>query len=421
MLTAAWTPLRPHKLQSELWRTRANFVSVAAGRGSGKTELARRRVVRMLPVRKPWPDPMYFYAVPTRAQAKRVAWNAIKRLVPTEWLAHAPHESDMVIDTVYGSSLHVVGMDKPQRIEGNQWDGGVVDESCDQKPGHFGLSIVPALSHRNGWCWRIGVPKRAGPGASDFKQFFDNDSEAYTWPSSDILSEDQLRWAREHLDAKDFREQYEASWETASGLVFYAFDERANVSSDVQYNPSAPMMIGMDFNVDPMAWIIGWENGRYLDVHDEVWLRNAHTGLALDALFLRYATKHNSSWDFYGDATSRARKTAAAESDYVQIKNDKRFSPRRVYFPKANPPRRTRFSETNAMLCNALNERRLRIHPRCRNLIADLKARAYEEGTNDTADEGDVGHISDALGYVIHRRYPIKLDNSGKPTAVHVG
>jgi hypothetical protein len=158
---AAWFQLRYHAQQAAMWRTKKRFVAAACGRGSGKTELARRRIVRFLPIKKPWADPMYFYALPTFAQARRVAWKKIKALIPREWCTKI-NESEMLIETVFGSSLYVVGMDKPQRIEGDQWDGGVVDESCDQKPKAFDLSIRPALTHRNGWCWRIGVPKRHG-------------------------------------------------------------------------------------------------------------------------------------------------------------------------------------------------------------------------------------------------------------------
>src|SRR3990172_5005399 len=192
-LPKAWLQLRYHEKQSQLWRTSQRFIAVAAGRGSGKTELARRRIIRYLAVAKSWQRPLYFYALPTYKQAKRVAWRPLLDLIPKVWIKGQPHETDMRIETIFGSILYVVGLDKPQRIEGDQWDGGIVDESCDQKPGHFERSILPALSHRNGWCWRIGVPKRAGVGASNFKTFFQaarlvdssayepHEHEAYTW------------------------------------------------------------------------------------------------------------------------------------------------------------------------------------------------------------------------------------------------
>ena len=117
--------LRPHDQQKELWDSNARFKIVPAGRGSGKTELAKRMIVQALATPKEHPDPRYFYGAPTAKQAKRIAWNDIKRMTPKGWLASKDdiREGDMEIRTVFGSTLIIVGLDKPQRIEGVQWDG----------------------------------------------------------------------------------------------------------------------------------------------------------------------------------------------------------------------------------------------------------------------------------------------------------
>jgi hypothetical protein len=415
MLTRAWFPLRPHPLQDLLWRTKARFVACACGRGSGKTEIARRRIVRYLSIEQDEGPAIYFYALPTYQQAKRVAWRPLKALIPDYWLAEEPNEGELTIRTNFGNSLYVVGLDRPHRIEGEQYSGGVIDESCDQKPEAFNLSILPALSHRNGWCWRIGVPKRAGVGAPEFHEFWRNGAppgrgaeyESYTWPSSDILTPEQLQWAREHLDARDFAEQYEASWQHVGGLVFYAFNEVLNVSQ-LHYKTHLPLVIGSDFNVDPMAWVIGQtnEDRTQLFILDELFIRNTNTRDTLDTLAKRYSG-HQAGFEFFGDATGRARKTAASETDYVQIRNDKRFGGARIFYPNANPPRHDRFAACNAMFCNAAGQRRLFIDRRCRNLIRDLSTRGYQEGSSEPDDYGDVGHATDALGYIVHRLFPL--------------
>ena len=412
MITPAWTTLRPHPVQSQLWRCKTRFAAVAAGRGSGKTELARRRVVRFLPVKKPWPDPMYFYALPTYAQAQRVAWRALLRLIPPDWIKGEPNKSAMTVETIFGSMLYVIGLDKPARAEGVQWDGGVIDESSDQKPGIFHMTFTPAFSHRKAWCWRIGVPKRAGIGAADFKAFFDRggqdpDISSYTWKSSTVLSPEELRFAQENLDEKDYREQYDASWEDASGTVFHAFHEVLNIR-EVTYHPNLPLLIGSDFNVSPMSWVIGQEIGNELHVFDEIFVNNTNTQATLNELYKRYGT-HENGFCFYGDASGRARKTSASESDYAQIKNDRRFKNSRVFYPMSNPARADRFSSCNMMFCNALGIRRCFIHPRCKYLIKDLKQRAYAPGTNEPDDYGDIGHITDALGYLIHAKWPVRF------------
>lgn len=420
MLTEAWTQLRYHPGQAKLWRTHERFVAVAAGRGSGKTELSRRRVIRFLPVRKPWADPLYFYALPTVAQAKRVAWKPLKRLVPPDWIRKI-NESDMMIETVFGSTLYVLGMDKPQRAEGLQWDGGIIDESCDQKPGVFDLTFLPTFSHRNAWCWRIGVPKRAGAGAVEFKKFFESRPEggAFTWPSADILAPEALAYAREHLDPRDFNEQYQASWESVSGQIFYAFDEVLNVSDQVSYDATKPICVGSDFNVDPMAWMLGHRKENEVLVFDELFIHGTNTQRTLDSLFAKYGS-HGGGWEFYGDATGQARKTSAAVSDYVQIRNDERFKGKRVFYPKSNPPVADRFAACNALFCTAAGTRRFLVHPRCVNLIRDLKDRIYKEGTREPDDYGELGHITDALGYWLYRRFPVKLAESTSAPGVHL-
>ncbi len=423
MLTRAWFPLDYHPKQSAAWRTRARFVALACGRGSGKTELARRRLVRFLPVKKPWADPIYFMALPTRDQARRVAWEKIKALIPPHWIVKdGVRESDLTIQTKFGSKLYLVGMDNPARVEGVQWDGGVIDESCDQRPGAFDRAIRPALSHRSAWCWRIGVPKRWGPGASEFKKAWEDwgsgtlgdQYESYTWPSADILKKEEIQDAARSLDAKDFDEQYGAIWQGTSGMVFYSFDDKLNVIDPqyCKYDPSRPLLVGSDFNVDPMAWVVcqaSDKSGKKLNVIDEIWMRNTNTPAALDELNKRFnkPESHQSGWAFFGDASSKARKTSSTQSDLAHIANDRRFVRSMIHYPRTNPGVHERFSATNAAFCNALGDRRLYVSSRCKWLQHDLTTRSYLPGSREVDDHDDIGHITDALGYIIHRVWPI--------------
>lgn len=408
-----WPKLRYHEQQSNAWRSKKRFVALACGRGSGKTELARRRVVRFLPIKKNWPNPIYFYALPTIAQARRVAWKPILDLIPKDWIKEV-NKTDLRIDTVFGSTLYIVGADKPQRLEGVQWDGGIIDESSDQRPGFFDLTLLPALSHKSGWVWRIGVPKRFGIGAKEFKTFFerglsgDNQIDSFSWKSEEIIPKEEIERAKALLDEVDYLEQYCAVFQSGSGMVFHAYDEILNVSENAEYNPNKYIVVGSDFNVDPMCWILAHIDmaNNTIHVFDEIVKRNTNTQRTLDALHAKYG-QHKAGWFFIGDATGQARKTSAAMSDYLQILNDTRFENKRVYYPKSNPNVLNRFASCNAMLCNANGDRRLFIHPRCKTLQIDLDNRAYKPGTREVNDYGDIGHITDALGYVVHVLFPI--------------
>lgn len=413
----AWTKLRYHEQQNRLWRSNARFKAAFAGRGSGKSEVARRYIVRWLPVRKPWPDPIYLYALPTYNQAKRVAWHKLLKLIPKSWILKSS-ESSMTITTKFGSTLYVMGLDKPERAEGVQWDGAILDESCDMKPGVFGRSLLPAFSHRRAWCWRIGVPKRFGIGSEESRLFYEsglkgeflegtNDRiESFTWPSKDILSPEDLAFAALTLDAKDFNEQYNASWETVGGSIFHAFSER-NIE-EVTYDPGNRIHIGTDFNVNPMCWTIGHIKNKKVFVFDELFIRDCNTQKALDNLHSRYG-EHKSGFTFYGDRSSRSRSTNANTTDYKIIRNDHRFEQKAIQINRNNPAVQDRFAACNAMFSNAVGKVRFFVDPSCKHLINDLKTHSYKEGTNDPLKRGDASHMSDALGYFIHKKFPIRI------------
>lgn len=426
--------LKYHWQQSKLYRTKAKYPIVCAGRGSGKTEIARRFIVRKLGedhpnVRAAGDIPRYFYGLPTYGQAKRVAWEQLKSLVPKEWHQNRSagrtfYESDLKIVSKYGVELHVVGLDAPQRIEGNQWCGGVLDESSDQQPKVFELTVQPALTAFDGWCWRIGVPKRFGVGAEDFQKAFvfastgvDPDYEAYTWTSDTVVSAEKLAKIQAVLDARDYNEQYRASWEQASGAIFYAYNEIIHSSTVAEYNPTLKIIVGSDFNVDPMCWVLCHEvNGR-LYVFDELKIRNTNTQETLDILHHRYG-HHPAGWEFFGDAASKARKTSASQTDYVIILNDKRFTNKKVYYFDSNPPVVDRFAACNALLMNARGDVRCFINPRCTQLISDLKHRSFKQGTREPNDVGDRGHMSDGWGYIIYRKFPLTLDMPTPPVII---
>jgi len=141
---------------------------------------------------------------------------------------------------------------------------------------------------------------------------------------------------------------------------------------------------------------------------DEISLSNTNTRETLDTLYNRYKT-HENGWVFYGDASGAARKTSASSSDYAQIKNDERFARKKVLYPKKNPLRANRFAACNALFCNAKGTRRFWVNPRCTHLIRDLNQRAYTPGTKEPNDSGNIGHMSDALGYIIYAKWPIRI------------
>lgn len=425
--TERWHDLRFHEEQSRAWHSSARFVCLPCGRQSGKSELAKRRLVRWLAVdRGHRLTHRYAFLAPTRPQAKQLAWEDLKDLTPRVWMRERPREGELVIRcrfTTHDAELWVFGMDQPQRFEGPAWDGVVSDESSDQKPG-LDKTVRPAIDGRLGWWWMIGIPKRQGVGARRYRHYCekglrgDDGWATYSWESADIMPQAAIEAAQRDMDEKDFNEQYRARWENIGGAAFYQFDKAVNVRQ-CRYEPTRPIIVGCDFNVNPMAWVVCHKtaDGNGLEVFDELWLTDTNTQRSLDTLWSRYS-EHRGGWLFHGDPAAQSRHTSASHSDYAQIKNDKRFRAK-VLFPSSAPGRKDRASSCNAILRNAAGQVRCWIDPRCEHLIADLEFRGLDsDGAPLEGKSSDpIGHISDAWGYLVHWYWPsTRLVTESRPS-----
>jgi hypothetical protein len=380
---------------------------VPAGRRSGKTELAKRRLVTALPRETGFIDSRYFAAAPTRDQAKRIFWKDLKELVPNGWVRRI-YETELCISTIFGTELWVVGLDKPQRIEGVAWDGGVLDEYANMRAGTWTENIRPALSDRSGWCWFIGVPE----GLNHYKELAeyagsgeDIDWGLYRWHSSDILPQAEVEAARRVMDARTFRQEYEASFEGAAGRVYYGYSAERNQDSGVELKDELPIYVCCDFNVDPCVWLLLQTDGTTVWVFDELVLRNTNT-VEMSKAFLERYPSHGAGVVVYGDAAGAARSTTG-KSDYALLAE---LGLKNQRVKRANPNVRDRVNAVNSMLENSNKLVRLFHHPRCTQLRKDLESVVWKEGCNEI-QKSDIErtHATDALGYFIESEFPLLL------------
>jgi hypothetical protein len=380
--TKRWVELRPHEEQLRLWNDPARFKIVPAGRRSGKTELAKRRLVVASMVRKN-PPGRYFAAAPTRDQAKRIWWNDLKALLPREWKPRIS-ESDLSITTSTGAQLWVIGLDKPQRMEGTPWDGGVIDEYADTKVGTFDANIRPALADRKGWLWFIGVPDMSAPGQIEYEGFYqvaathaDPEWAAFSWASADILPAEEVESAKRRMDPRLFEQEMLGKFILAGGRAFPDFDPSIHASKPVPYDKSLPLCWSLDFNINPMcSGVIQHHKGEVRVIH-EFALPDTKTDTACDT-FLGEAQRQG--WNLkglnvYGDATGDARDSTSGITDWFIVKNRlKNVEDFRSRVPRSQPGIKDTVNAVNAKLKSADGMIHVAIDPSCHGLITDLRS-----------------------------------------------
>lgn len=446
MLPDRWNQLEPHPEQGRLCASPARFKVTAAGRRSGKTELAMRRLHEACMDPPRVHRPLYVACAPTRQQAKDIFWQHLKDLAPRR-IVRAISETDLAIFYHTGATLKVVGLDKPQRAEGVAIDGAVIDEYAECKPEAWENSIRPALSTRGrpGWAWFIGRPK----GRNHFydlwrdagtKPEWREEWDAFHWTSEGIIDQKELESAKRDLDPLSYAQEYLADWVNFAGLAYYQWNPALHCKP-VKHDPRLPLVFCFDFNVDPgVAVVLQEQSMPCLCDHGvasgetcrqckaivpplqttccigEVHIpHNSNTPAVCNRLAKDWA-HHTGEVLYYGDQTGGNRGTAKVEGtdwDLVRQYLKPHFGPRlRDRVHRKNPPERDRVNAMNSRLKAANGTVRMAVNPSaCPQLVKDFEGVTLLEGgsgeLDKEANDGKLTHLTDALGYYVHERHPI--------------
>lgn len=146
---------RPH--QAALHETLKRFSVLVCHRRFGKTVLAVNELIAES-LNCALSEPRHAYLAPLRKQAKRVAWDYLKRFT-VHLPERAVHESELRIDLWGGRRIFVDGADNPDALRGLYLDGVVLDEFGQMQPALWREVVRPALSDRAGAALFIGTPK----------------------------------------------------------------------------------------------------------------------------------------------------------------------------------------------------------------------------------------------------------------------
>ncbi|WP_208629978.1 phage terminase large subunit family protein [Gluconacetobacter entanii] len=391
------------------WRPECRFRVAVCGRRFGKTFEAQeemRRAVRMAVKHDIGTENEIWYGAPTFKQAKRVMWNRLKKAFPENWLAKKPNESECNLTMKSGHIVRIVGLDNYDNLRGSGLWFFLGDEWADTKPEAWRETIRPMLSTAGGHGLFIGTPKgfnhfrdaylRGQPGPQHEDGWW---SCLYTSLAGGNIPASEIEAARRDMDIRQFRQEYDASFETYAGRVIYAFSRADNVRP-CPFIIGRPLLVGMDFNINPMSATV-WqrEDDGTLGQVDEIILPTSNTDEMADEITRRYRRGDQVSHiTIYPDPAGAQRKTSAQGRTDISILRAKGFN---VIASASHPLVRDRINVTNSMFCSADGHRSAFVDPKCAKSIEAYERQTYREGTGEPDKHSGYDHIVDATGYLM--------------------
>lgn len=217
-----------HPRQLEVFQNPARYKCVVAGRRFGKSHLACAFTVtealRTELNGYDLTDKGVYYVAPTFDQAKRIAWNLIKRMLaplgPLRTL-----ENTGRIELPNGRWIEVKGSDKEDSLRGVGLSAVVLDEYASMKPVVWTEIIRPALADVQGRALFIGTPQ----GLNWFHDLYreaetDRTGEWAAWQFHSVdnpfLDKNEIKKAAANMTAAQFNQEFLASFAgTGTGLL----------------------------------------------------------------------------------------------------------------------------------------------------------------------------------------------------------
>jgi hypothetical protein len=399
-------PLPHYSVLSNL----ARFIVLVAGRRWGKTWLA---LWKMLLHATDKPAQLSYFIAPTLKQAREIAWQPLQQMLPPQFVRRIRH-SHLEIQLTNGSIIRLCG---PSHLRGSGLDFVVLDEfAFFQEPGFLCEIVRPMLADREGRSLICSTPF----GFNHFYELFIDaqtrpDWATFQFPTREggFVSERELELLRSTMDARRYAQEIEARFEPQQGRVYYAFSREVNVR---ELTPSAELrlLIGLDFNVNPMVAVVAQKVGDECHVYNEVVIPYSNTYEMMAELSRQYPQRGLVHPDPSGCAHKTSAQAGVTDHGIVQQ------SGWDVY-PMKPCAVTNRINAMNALLRSANGRARLFIDPKCKHLIRSLEGVTYKEGTRIPDKSKGLEHAADALGYLVAAVFPMSDPNGFSMTNAFTG
>ena len=221
--------LQLHEKQWEVFSDSSRFIVLVAGRRFGKTVLALTDIIASA-----WNNPKTrsWYVSPTYRQSEMIAWRMLLEMLPKEAIVKKD-ETRLELLLSNGSEIALKGADNEDALRGAGLHFVVLDEYAQIKANVWPEIIRPMLTDTKGRALFIGTPK----GKNSFWQLYmkgqrkEDGYVSYLFKTVDnpYVDPKEVEEAKRQLNERYYRQEYEASFEDYTGLVYPEFTRKSHV------------------------------------------------------------------------------------------------------------------------------------------------------------------------------------------------
>ena len=337
---------------------------------------------------------------PTYRQAKMVAWSTLKQFFKNQNVKINETELSITLDN--GSTVELKGADaSADKIRGVSLNRVVLDEYAFMKESVWSEVIQPMTVQEKAEALFVGTPNGLQNHFYDmFVKGQSENNDLKSWQFTTIeggwIDQEEIERAKKNLDARTFKQEYEASFESVQNKAAYNFNRNVHVKT---LDISPRQFWGVDFGV--ASYMTAVKICEYVAgsiyVFDEIGLQNSNT-----FELAKLMQQKGPGLPVYPDPAGMARTSNSTKSDHA-ILRESGFS---VISKKANPTQKDRLNALNKKLENANGDVELYINPKCKNTIRDLELTTIDQGRIVKTET--LSHFLDGLMYPVEYRYGFK-------------
>ncbi len=394
-----------HVNQAKILAEAKRFNVLKCGRRFGKTtlceELITDRIIEGLPVA---------YFSPTYKDLYNV-WNRIKHILQP--ITISKDETVKQLKVFGGGTLDMWSMEDPDSGRGRKYARVIIDEA--EKARHlkqaWQATIRATLADYKGDCWFLSTPRF---GSTYFKELSKrNDADWMNWTfttyDNPFIDPVEIDSAREQLDEATFRCEFMAEDITLSVNKFiFSFDRSKHIVEGLQSLPHLPIILSMDWNVDPITCLVGQCDGlSEVRILDEYRLLNSDVYEICARILSDYPDR---MLLVTGDSSGQNRTAYRRGLDYYKImKQELKLGMGQFKISPANPP-----IKNTRVLCNSLLARHKNFHfsNRVPYLVTDIEeVETDDTGGIDKGKDKHQSHLLDCFRYFCYTFLHKFLDN----------